>query len=654
MDNILMFNRFNIKLFRNLILLFGVFFLSGILVPLRAQNAWILTESFSDSTAPEWKEATPGFLSNESNNFTNGEVKKSPEDNELRVLFNLSTPVIADINKTGFKDQVVIFTAENFLEKFVDAQHSLVMIKVVSLPLNGTLKLNGVDIVADQEIPAANLDKITCTPVVGYTGITSFLWNASDGIQYAATSKNINLTIVDPGTKPVAVADIYTTTKGGTLTVGLPGVLINDTNADGRPFVAIKVTDPAHGSLVFNSNGSFIYVHNGDANTSDSFTYKTNNGFVDGNTVTVTISIPYVNAPPILSTISKIGVNANPITFKLADFVEKFTDIESLVNIKIVTLPATGELKLYGVSAIVNQVIGAADIKGLTFEPPRHWNGSTSFLWNGSDGTQYSVNNAAVNISVTQPSDPNAKIGLAKSLISTTPNLNGTYDLKYLFTAINYGPNDLIRISIKDNLALAFSGADFTVKSITATGNLKANTGFNGVSDTEMLIQSSSLVAAEQANVELLINVKLGMVGGTFQNSALAEAESPITGFTVDDISTNGLNPDPNGSGDVSLSEFTQVKLDLLPTYIPEGFSPNGDGVNDKFVVLNADGKQVFLEMYNRWGNRVYKSEDYKNDWGGEVTEGIFLGRDIPDGTYYYIITIDRTDKYAGFITVNR
>ncbi|MCF8454036.1 MAG: gliding motility-associated C-terminal domain-containing protein, partial [Pedobacter sp.] len=90
------------------------------------------------------------------------------------------------------------------------------------------------------------------------------------------------------------------------------------------------------------------------------------------------------------------------------------------------------------------------------------------------------------------------------------------------------------------------------------------------------------------------------------------------------------------------------------PTYIPEGFSPNGDGVNDKFVVLNADGKQVFLEMYNRWGNRVYKSEDYKNDWGGEVTEGIFLGRDIPDGTYYYIITIDRTDKYAGFITVNR
>ena len=87
---------------------------------------------------------------------------------------------------------------------------------------------------------------------------------------------------------------------------------------------------------------------------------------------------------------------------------------------------------------------------------------------------------------------------------------------------------------------------------------------------------------------------------------------------------------------------------------IPNIFTPNGDGMNDKFVIRNPDGKQIALEVYNRWGNRVYKSVDYQNDWGGEVTEGFFVGRDIPDGTYYYIIIIGESDKYVGFITINR
>jgi gliding motility-associated-like protein len=70
--------------------------------------------------------------------------------------------------------------------------------------------------------------------------------------------------------------------------------------------------------------------------------------------------------------------------------------------------------------------------------------------------------------------------------------------------------------------------------------------------------------------------------------------------------------------------------------------------------VQNALGKLVSVEIFNRWGNRVYKSADYKNDWGGEVSEGFLVGGDIPDGTYYYIVIIENKDKYAGFITINR
>jgi gliding motility-associated-like protein len=380
-----------------------------------------------------------------------------------------------------------------------------------------------------------------------------------------------------------------------------------------------------------------------------------NDGLTDGNIVTVNITV--VNNPPVVSDIVKTSTGYIPVLFAVTDFVSRFSDPngDPLVKVKIVTLPPNGVLKLNGVLVTPNQEIPAADLAGLTFEPAFNWSGTANFLWNGSDGTSYATNNANAGITVNVVTDPNAKIGLAKHLASVTPALNGTYDVKFIFTAVNFGPNGLENVSIKDNVALAFGGTQFMVKSVTAFGNLKANSSFNGLSDTELLLQTSRLVAAEEAKVELLVNVKLSSTtGATFQNTAIAEAISSVNGFRVSDVSTNGLKPDPNSAGDISPSVVTPIQLDALPTFVPKGFSPNGDGMNDKFVVQNANGKLVSLEIYNRWGNRVYKSDDYRNDWGGEVTEGFFLGRDIPDGTYYYIIIIDKKDKYAGFITINR
>ena len=98
-------------------------------------------------------------------------------------------------------------------------------------------------------------------------------------------------------------------------------------------------------------------------------------------------------------------------------------------------------MKLNGVPVTPNQEIPAADLAGLTFEPAFNWSGTTNFSWNGSDGTSYATNNANTGITVNVVTDPNAKIGLAKHLASVTPALNGTYDVKFIFTAVNFGPN---------------------------------------------------------------------------------------------------------------------------------------------------------------------------------------------------------------------
>ncbi len=102
-----------------------------------------------------------------------------------------------------------------------------------------------------------------------------------------------------PNSAPVAAADAYTTAEDTPLSVGAPGVLGNDSDPDGGSLSAVKVTDPAHGTLSFSSNGSFTYTPYANYNGTDSFTYKAYDGTAYSNTVAVTITVTSVNDVPV-------------------------------------------------------------------------------------------------------------------------------------------------------------------------------------------------------------------------------------------------------------------------------------------------------------------------------------------------------------------
>ena len=89
-----------------------------------------------------------------------------------------------------------------------------------------------------------------------------------------------------------------------------------------------------------------------------------------------------------------------------------------------------------------------------------------------------------------------------------------------------------------------------------------------------------------------------------------------------------------NTLGTDTTTVFVNVFCDELVIY--SGFSPNGDGVNDNFVIQGLDKyPNNHLIIFNRWGNQVYGSSHYKNDWGGT-----FDGKELPDGTYFYILEL--------------
>src|SRR5262249_4900137 len=98
---------------------------------------------------------------------------------------------------------------------------------------------------------------------------------------------------------PSAANDSYTVTQGQTLNAPSPGVLANDSSFSGNPLTAIKVTDPANGTLVLNSNGSFTYTPNASFVGTDSFTYQASDGIASSNAATVSITVTPAGGTPV-------------------------------------------------------------------------------------------------------------------------------------------------------------------------------------------------------------------------------------------------------------------------------------------------------------------------------------------------------------------
>jgi len=90
---------------------------------------------------------------------------------------------------------------------------------------------------------------------------------------------------------------------------------------------------------------------------------------------------------------------------------------------------------------------------------------------------------------------------------------------------------------------------------------------------------------------------------------------------------------------------------------IPEGFSPNGDGINDFFVIraINRYPNNSIV-IFNRWGNKVFEAKPYQNTWNGKTTKGFHLGEDeLPSGTYFYIFDFgDGSFVFKGTIYLTR
>jgi len=129
-----------------------------------------------------------------------------------------------------------------------------------------------------------------------------------------------------------------------------------------------------------------------------------------------------------------------------------------------------------------------------------------------------------------------------------------------------------------------------------------------------------------------------GLTDPTISNP-MATINNPVT-YTV-------IGTDINGCTDTALVTITVANTIVFP----DGITPNGDGLNETWVIqLIKEFPDAVVQIYNRWGQKVFESVGYTEEWDGTMN-----GKKLPVGTYYYVIDLGpELEKFAGPITLMR
>ncbi|WP_113653334.1 DUF7507 domain-containing protein [Pedobacter namyangjuensis] len=196
--------------------------------------------------------------------------------------------------------------------------------------------------------------------------------------------------------------------------------------------------------------------------------------------------------------------------------------------------------------------------------------------------------------------DPSADLVITKELIATAPVRTGDR-IAYKITVANAGQNKATGVSVSDILP----------------GSLDAPYDIVVTKGTSAFVANSKTLTWTIG--DLALNE---LVTATFKTRVVA------TGSLVNTATVKADQPDPIANSNTASSAGSPIGGNDL--FIPNLFTPNGDGNNDRFEIRGLDQfPDNELVIVNRWGNEVFRAKNYQNNWTGEG---------LNEGTYYYLL----------------
>jgi len=368
---------------------------------------------------------------------------------------------------------------------------------------------------------------------------------------------------------PVARADTYSTAEETRLTVAAPGVLGNDTDANGDALRARLVSGTANGTVTLNANGAFTYTPNPNYNGPDSFTYKANDGTADSNVATVTITVTPVNDAPVADGQS---VQTNEDTAKNITLTGSDVDGNNLTY-TLVTGPTNGTLSGEGANR--------------TYTPKANFNGTDSFTYKANDGTADS-NVATVTITINSIND--APDAVDDPNASTTVNQAVTVSVLANDTDVDGDTLSVAAVTQPTNGSVTFTGTSVTY---TPRRGYKGTDTFtytvsdgNGGSDTA---QVTVTVAAGVPNRSPVAMPDSANAQANFENDirVLANDTDPDPGDAANLIITNVTTPMyPGGRAEAGVATIAADKKSIK--FIP--YPGEARGVTFQYTISDQRG----------------------------------------------------------------
>ncbi len=576
------------------------------------------------------------------------------------IAMNFAPTAVADsyiVAEGGTITQV----APGVLANDTDAEGNALTAVLGATTTNGTLTLN------------AN-GSFTYVHNGSETTSDSFTYSANDGSANGdLTTVSISITPVNDA--PVTMADAYTVAEGGTITQDAPGVLANDTDAEGNALTAVLGATTTNGTLTLNANGSFTYVHNGSETTSDSFTYQVNDGTVNGGLVTVSITITAVNDAPVTVADSYTVAEGGTINQAAPGVLVNDTDAEGNPLTTVLTTTTTNGTLTLNANGSFTYIHNDSETI------------SDSFTYSANDGTT-NGNVVTVSITITPVND---------APIAADDNASLTQDASVAISVLA-NDSDVDDPIIPTSIVIVSAPAN-GILSEDPTGVITytANPGYVGNDSFTYTIQDPSGLTSNTATVSITVtpinDPPVAVDDGPFVHESpqpllievmandsdpdntkdeltIISVSNPLFGTVT--IVNNQVSYQPSGTASGNdtftytisdpdgLTSTAVVTIQYIynPLTISEGFSPNGDASNDQWYIKGIENyPNNMIKVFNRWGLLVYEAKNYNNDpgWNGLANAGQEAGKLLDHGTYYYLLYLGTSGKtVSGYITIIR
>jgi large repetitive protein len=290
------------------------------------------------------------------------------------------------------------------------------------------------------------------------------------------------------------------------------------------------------------------------------------------------------------------------------------------------------------------------------------------YNWSSGDSIEDLINILAGNYTVIV-SDTNACADTLNFTVNATVFVTAATGND---TTMCYNPTFLLDASATTGEAgLTWYDGNGTPLGTTDTLTVSLNTGVNtfvviavngACADTDtVVITNNALPLVDAGPYQTILVFNSVQIGGnptaTAGNTILW---TPGTALTDSTISNPVASPTVTTTYTVSVTNSSgctatdTVTVRVLPQVIfPNGFTPNGDGKNDTWIIDNISlFPECEVEVYNRWGEQLFYSKGYTTQW-----DGTYKGKPLPVGTYYYAIKLNHElfpEPYTGPITILR